>query len=314
MTTHPREVLRAAVQPEQLLTALAKVLLGKERAIRLAFTGFLAGGHILVEDVPGVGKTTLALGLARLLGLDFARVQMTADMLPGDILGSSIFDPRQQTFVFHPGPVFHGVLLMDEINRASPRSQSALLEAMAEGQVSADGQSMALPDPFFVIATQNPQEHAGVFPLPESQLDRFTLRFSLGYPGREAERLLLQGKNQRPEDLPIVAERSVLQAWRHAVTAVFLSAEIEDMLLHMARCSRNDERLRMGLSPRALLALKASAQAWAFIAGRDYVTPDDLRSVALAVLGHRLISTANLAGDDLAVLLGQEAWGLDIRF
>jgi len=203
---------------------------------------------------------------------------------------------------------------MDEINRASPRSQSALLEAMAEGQVSADGQSMALPDPFFVIATQNPQEHAGVFPLPESQLDRFTLRFSLGYPGREAERLLLQGKNQRPEDLPIVADRCVLQAWRHAVTTVFLSAEIEDMLLHMARHSRNDQRLRMGLSPRALLALKASAQAWAFMAGRDFVTPDDLRSVALAVLGHRLISTANLAGDDLAVLLGQEAWGLDIRF
>ncbi|MBU2831560.1 AAA family ATPase, partial [Acidithiobacillus ferriphilus] len=185
------------VSPASLLDALGEVLLDKERALRLILSGFLAGGHVLVEDVPGVGKTTLSLGLARLLGLDFTRVQMTADMLPGDILGSSLFDPREQRFAFHRGPIFHAVVLMDEINRASPRSQSALLEAMAEGQVSADGQSFPLPKPFFVIATQNPQEHAGVFPLPESQLDRFTLRLSLGYPSREAERRLLAGENRR---------------------------------------------------------------------------------------------------------------------
>ncbi|WP_226818327.1 MoxR family ATPase [Acidithiobacillus montserratensis] len=299
--------------PEQLLAALAEVLLGKERAIRLALTGFLAGGHILVEDVPGVGKTTLALGLARLLGLDFARVQMTADLLPGDILGSSVFDPRSQHFVFHPGPVFHGVVLMDEINRASPRSQSALLEAMAEGQVSADGQSMPLPDPFFVIATQNPQEHAGVFPLPESQLDRFILRFSLGYPGREAERLLIQGKNQHPADLSALAHQNLLQKWRQQVTEVFLGTEMEDMLLQIVQRSRMDARIRMGLSPRALLALKSAAQAWAFLAGRDFVIPDDLCAVAVPVLAHRLLSTASLSGENLALLLGQESWGLDIH-
>ncbi len=304
-----RQTVAAAASPQKLLTALDTVLLGKKSALQLVLAGFLAGGHVLLEDVPGVGKTTLALGLARLLGLDFARVQMTADLLPGDILGSSVFDPREQRFVFHPGPIFHGVLLMDEINRASPRSQSALLEAMAEGQVSADGQSRALPDPFFVIATQNPQEHAGVFPLPESQLDRFTLRFSLGYPGREAERLLLKGENRRPQDLPVLADATVLQNWRHQVAAVFLSPEIEDMLLNIAQRSRDDGRIRIGLSPRGMLALKASAQAWAFLAERDFVIPDDLRAVTVAVLGHRLLATAALSGDELAALLMQEAWG-----
>ena len=297
------------VSPAGLLDALGEVLLDKERALRLILSGFLAGGHVLVEDVPGVGKTTLSLGLARLLGLDFARVQMTADLLPGDILGSSLFDPREQRFVFHRGPIFHAVVLMDEINRASPRSQSALLEAMAEGQVSADGQSFPLPKPFFVVATQNPQEHAGVFPLPESQLDRFTLRLSLGYPSHEAERRLLAGENRRPADLIALADAALLRQWQAAVAAVFLSPEIQEMLLVLAQRSREDARVRIGLSPRGLLALKASAQAWAFLAGRDFVTPDDLRAVTVPVLGHRLLSGASLSGDALTALLMQDTWG-----
>ncbi|MHB1320600.1 MAG: AAA family ATPase [Acidithiobacillus ferrivorans] len=297
------------VSPAGLLDALGEVLLDKERALRLILSGFLAGGHVLVEDVPGVGKTTLSLGLARLLGLDFARVQMTADMLPGDILGSSLYDPREQRFVFHRGPIFHAVVLMDEINRASPRSQSALLEAMAEGQVSADGQSFPLPKPFFVIATQNPQEHAGVFPLPESQLDRFTLRLSLGYPSRAAERRLLVGENRRPVDLQALADAALLRQWQAEVAAVFLSPELQEMLLALAQHSREDARVRTGLSPRGLLALKASAQAWAFLAGRDFVTPDDLRAVTVPVLGHRLLSGASLSGDALTALLMQDTWG-----
>lgn len=297
------------VSPAGLLDALGEVLLDKERALRLILSGFLAGGHVLVEDVPGVGKTTLSLGLARLLGLDFARVQMTADLLPGDILGSSLFDPREQRFVFHRGPIFHAVVLMDEINRASPRSQSALLEAMAEGQVSADGQSFPLPKPFFVVATQNPQEHAGVFPLPESQLDRFTLRLSLGYPSHEAERRLLAGENRRPADLKALADAALLRQWQAAVAAIFLSPEIQEMLLVLAQRSREDARVRIGLSPRGLLALKASAQAWAFLAGRDFVTPDDLRAVTVPVLGHRLLSGASLSGDALTALLMQDTWG-----
>ncbi|MBW9254571.1 AAA family ATPase [Acidithiobacillus ferriphilus] len=297
------------VSPASLLDALGEVLLDKERALRLILSGLLAGGHVLVEDVPGVGKTTLSLGLARLLGLDFTRVQMTADMLPGDILGSSLFDPREQRFAFHRGPIFHAVVLMDEINRASPRSQSALLEAMAEGQVSADGQSFPLPKPFFVIATQNPQEHAGVFPLPESQLDRFTLRLSLGYPSREAERRLLAGENRRPADLQALADAALLRQWQAAVAAVFLSPELQEMLLALAQRSREDARVRTGLSPRGLLALKASAQAWAFLAGRDFVTPDDLRAVTVPVLGHRLLSSASLGGDELTALLMQDTWG-----
>ena len=297
------------VSPAALLDALGEVLLDKERALRLILSGFLAGGHVLVEDVPGVGKTTLSLGLARLLGLDFARVQMTADLLPGDILGSSLFDPREQRFVFHRGPIFHAVVLMDEINRASPRSQSALLEAMAEGQVSADGQSFPLPKPFFVIATQNPQEHAGVFPLPESQLDRFTLRLSLGYPSYEAERRLLAGENRRPADLKALADAALLRQWQAEVAALFLSPEVQEMLLALAQRSREDARVRIGLSPRGLLALKASAQAWAFLAGRDFVTPDDLRAVTVPVLGHRLLSSASLGGDELTALLMQDTWG-----
>ena len=297
------------VSPAALLDALGEVLLDKERTLRLILSGFLAGGHVLVEDVPGVGKTTLSLGLARLLGLDFARVQMTADLLPGDILGSSLFDPREQRFVFHRGPIFHAVVLMDEINRASPRSQSALLEAMAEGQVSADGQSFPLPKPFFVIATQNPQEHAGVFPLPESQLDRFTLRLSLGYPSHEAERRLLAGENRRPADLKALADAALLRQWQAEVAALFLSPEVQEMLLALAQRSREDARVRIGLSPRGLLALKASAQAWAFLAGRDFVTPDDLRAVTVPVLGHRLLSSASLGGDELTALLMQDTWG-----
>ena len=293
-----------------LLKQLASVVLDKDRALRLVVAALLGRGHVLLEDLPGVGKTTLALALARSLGLDFVRVQMTSDLLPGDILGATVFDPNARQFVFRPGPIFHSIVLVDEINRASPRSQSALLEAMAEGQVSLDGERRPLPDPFFVIATQNPIEHLGVFPLPESQLDRFSMVLSLGYPSASAEARLLQGERAPLETLEAVVEREQLQTWQGEVGNVFLSAEIRQMLLLLARRSREDGRIRLGLSPRGLLSLRAMAQAWAFLAGRDFVQPEDLRVVTTPVLGHRLLlRESGLSGAQMTALLMQECWG-----
>ncbi|MBU2791774.1 MoxR family ATPase [Acidithiobacillus caldus] len=300
---------QTASSPKELLQQLATAVLDKERALRLVVAALLGDGHVLLEDLPGVGKTTLALALARSLGLAFVRVQMTSDLLPGDILGGTTFDPNARQFVFRPGPIFHSVVLVDEINRASPRAQSALLEAMAEGQVSLDGQTYPLPDPFFVIATQNPMEHQGVFPLPESQLDRFSIILSLGYPSAAAEARLLAGELARVEGLAPVADAVTVQSWRQAVGQVFLSAEIRQMLLDLAHRSRSDGRIRLGLSPRGLLALRRMVQAWAFLDGRDFVEPGDLRAVTLPVLAHRLLLREPGSAAQMAVTLMQECWG-----
>ncbi|MGC9238542.1 MAG: AAA family ATPase [Acidithiobacillus sp.] len=295
--------------PETLLQQLATAVLDKDRALRLVIAALLGEGHVLLEDLPGVGKTTLALALSRSLGLDFVRVQMTSDLLPGDILGGTVFDPNARQFVFRPGPIFHSVILVDEINRASPRAQSALLEAMAEGQVSLDGQTYSLPDPFFVIATQNPMEHQGVFPLPESQLDRFSVILSLGYPSAAAEARLLAGELTPVEALAPVVDVATVKAWRQSVAQVFLSAEIRQMLLDLAHRSRADGRIRLGLSPRGLLALRRMAQSWAFLAGRDFIEPGDLRAVTVPVLAHRLLLREPGSSAQMAAALMQECWG-----
>ncbi len=295
---------------ERLLDQVSGVLLDKEQEIRLVLAALLARGHVLLEDLPGVGKTTLALALARSLGMDFARIQMTSDTLPGDLLGGNFYDPGQRAFLFRPGPVFHQVILVDEINRAPPRSQSALMEAMAEKQVSIEGITHILPEPFFVIATQNPQEYSGVYPLPENQLDRFAVSISLGYPSRKAEERLLRGERVHLEQLEPVVKMEELAVWQRETSRVFLGAEILAMLLDLAERTRRDPELRTGLSPRGLLALRGVAQAWACLEGRDYVQPEDLRRVAVAVLGHRLAGReSGTGGVHQAMRLMQECWG-----
>lgn len=294
---------------EGVLARLDEVLLDKARVLRLALSCLLARGHLLIEDVPGVGKTTLALALARLMGLDFVRVQMTSDLLPGDLLGVSIFDPTQHQFRFHPGPLFHSLVLVDEINRAPARTQSALLEAMAEGQISVDGNSYVLPTPFFVMATQNPIEQLGVFPLPESQLDRFLMRIEIGYPSRAAQQRLLQGAGE-PPPLSALLDREGLLNLQARCQAVFLSDEIVEMLLGLTEASRQDKRIQLGLSPRGMLALKAAAQAWAVLAGRDFVVPADVYAVSCAVLGHRILGKPGApSGQELCGMLMEELWG-----
>ncbi len=272
------------------LAALSTIILGKERQIRLALACLLARGHLLIEDVPGVGKTTLALALARVFGLHFQRVQFTSDLLPADILGVSIYESGPGTFRFHPGPVFAEVVLADEINRASPKTQSALLEAMEERQVTSDGTTRALPDPFFVIATQNPGEQIGTYPLPESQLDRFLMRLSLGYPAASAERALLIEPERRDllAELPPVLSAARLRDAQVQVKAIRTAPALVDYLMALIRATREHRSLRHGLSPRAGLALKHAAQAWALLEGRSGVIPEDVQAVFVAVAGHRL--------------------------
>ena len=272
------------------LAALSTIILGKERPLRLALTCLLARGHLLIEDLPGVGKTTLALALARVFGLHFQRLQFTSDLLPADIIGVSIYDSGTGSFRFHPGPVFSEVVLADEINRASPKTQSALLEAMEERQVTADGTTRALPDPFFVVATQNPGEQVGTYPLPESQLDRFLMRLSLGYPALSAERALLIEPARRDllAELPPVLSAARLRALQAQVRAVRTAPPLIDYLLALIQATREHRALRHGLSPRAGLALKHAAQAWALLDGRSGVIPEDVQAVFTAVSGHRL--------------------------
>jgi MoxR-like ATPase len=273
---------------EPLIAAITRVLLGKEHQVRLALACLLARGHLLIEDLPGVGKTTLAEVLARSFGLDFRRVSFTSDLLPADLTGVNVFDPNAAAFHFRPGPLFCQVLLADEINRASPRTQSALLEAMAAGRVSVDGTSHALPRPFLVIATQNGLEQGGTAPLPESQLDRFLMRLSLGFPERTAERSLLQGEALRPEAIdPQLGPGDLLRLQEQAA-AVHASAALLDYLLDVLARSRDGSQRGFPLSPRAGLGLLAAARAWALIAGRDHVLPDDVQAVLAAVCEHRL--------------------------
>ncbi|MFC3912278.1 AAA family ATPase [Pseudaeromonas sharmana] len=273
---------------DPVLTRLNQAILGKPDEIRLALCCLLARGHLLIEDLPGMGKTTLAHALATILGLEYQRVQFTSDMLPADLLGLSILDPASQQFVFHPGPVFCQVLLADEINRGSPRTQSALLEAMAERQISLDGVTRPLPAPFFVIATQNPQDQSGTYPLPESQLDRFLMRIELGYPQREAELQMLL----RHEDAPItpLLDANQLLQLQQAVANVNASPALLEYLLALVNLSRQPGRVPNPLSPRASQALLAAARAWAFLAHRDHVLPDDVQAVFAAVAEHRMRS------------------------
>lgn len=275
---------------ETLFTAASTVVLGKEAQVKLAVCCLLARGHLLIEDMPGVGKTTLAHTLAHLLGLHCQRVQFTADLLPGDILGTTVFDPAGQRFAFHPGPVFSQVLLADEINRATPKTQSALLEAMEERQVSMEGTSHPLPLPFFVIATQNPLSQIGTFPLPESQLDRFLMCISLGYPDRKAERGLLRGEERRRllEGMAPCLQPEQLFKLQEQAAGVFASDALLDYLQALLEYSRHSGEYETGLSPRAGLALLAAARAWAFLEGRALVLPEDLQTVLPATAGHRL--------------------------
>jgi MoxR-like ATPase len=275
---------------DRLLEAANGVLLGKEAAVRLAVAGLLARGHLLIEDLPGVGKTTLAHALARLLGLEFQRVQFTSDMLPADIIGASIYERATGGFVFHPGPLFAQLVLADEVNRATPKTQSALLEAMGERQVTAEGATRDLPDPFFVIATQNPLSQVGTFPLPESQLDRFLMRLSVGYPDARAERELLEGEDRAAlvQRLEPVMTPADLAAVQEQVPAVHASAALLDYVQALLAHSRTVGRFRTGLSPRAGLALLRAAQAWALVDGRAAVLPEDVQAVFPAVAGHRL--------------------------
>jgi MoxR-like ATPase len=285
-------------QLETCIQAVNQVVLGKEPQVRLALCCLLARGHLLIEDLPGMGKTTLAQALARVLGLSFQRIQFTSDLLPGDILGTSVFNKNNGQFVFHPGPIFAELVLADEINRATPKSQSALLEAMEEGQVTIEGATRPLPDPFFVIATQNPSSSGGTFSLPESQLDRFLMRLSLGYPAKSAEKKLLLGESRRgllPRMQPVLshAELALIQA---EVPKVRVSDALLDYLLRIVDATRSQPQFAWGLSPRASLALLAAAKAWAFLAGRDYVIPEDIQAVLPAVVGHRLREVADPSG------------------
>ncbi|HVJ59543.1 MAG TPA: AAA family ATPase [Burkholderiaceae bacterium] len=292
-------------QVRRVAAQIGGVIVGKDLQVRQSLTCLLAGGHLLIEDAPGVGKTTLAQAIALSLGLPFRRIQFTSDLLPSDVIGVSVYERNSGSFVFHPGPIFSEVLLADEINRASPKTQSALLEAMEESQVSVDGLSRPLPQPFFVIATQNPLHQVGTFPLPESQLDRFLMCISLGYPDRAAERALLEGEARRDmlRNLAPVARPADLQAAQAAIKRIFVSAALLDYVQALLAHSRATGKYAEGLSPRAGLALLAAARAWAWLDGRDHVIPEDIQNVLPPVAGHRLHTASREGGK---ALHGQE--------
>ncbi len=292
----------------ELIAAATQIILGKETQIRLALSCLLARGHLLIEDLPGVGKTTLAHTLARLLGLQFSRIQFTSDMLPADVIGISIFDREHSNFRFLPGALFSQILLADEINRATPKTQSALLEAMEERQVTIEGETRPLPEPFFVIATQNPSSQIGTFPLPESQLDRFLLRIELGYPDHKAERTLLEsgGRKEHLPELAACFTPDQLAPLQRQAAAVHVSPALLDYLQTLIEATRNSPKFIHGLSPRAALGLLAAARAWAFIDGRNMVLPDDVQAVLPSVACHRLrlVNSANHARpEDIANLI-----------
>ncbi len=273
----------------RLLAQMNEIILDKPQVIKLALSCILAGGHLLLQDLPGMGKTTLAQGLAQLLGLSFNRIQFTNDMLPADILGISIFDPSSATMSFRQGPIFTQLLLADEINRSSPKTQSALLEAMEERQVSQDGQTFALPSPFFVIATQNPLQQAGVYPLPESQLDRFLMCLSLGFPSPNAERALLRGQDRREllSKLEAVMNHEAIREAQQQIQQVFVADVVLDYLQRLVAKTRSSLDYH-GLSPRGVIALQRAAQAFAYVSGQSEVTPEDIQAVFAAVADHRL--------------------------
>jgi MoxR-like ATPase len=287
---------------EAAMAQVNRVLLGKPRQVKLAFTCLIAGGHLLLEDVPGVGKTTLAHALAATFALEFQRVQFTSDLLPSDIIGVSVYERETGQFRFHPGPIFTGLLLADEINRASPKTQSALLEAMAEDQVTIDGQTHALAQPFFVVATQNPLDLNGTFPLPDSQLDRFMLRLSLDYPDATAERALLTGSDRRYLLAQLIPQLdgSALIALHQQAQSITASTALLDYLQALLTASRRHADIRVGLSPRAGLALLGAARAWALLSGRNHVLPEDIQALFVPLAAHRLLPARGANGDTLA--------------
>jgi MoxR-like ATPase len=282
-----------------IVETAGEILLGKTHVIKLAIACLLARGHLLIEDLPGVGKTTLAHTLAHLLGLNYQRIQFTSDLLPADILGVSIFQQEEQRFQFHPGPLFAQLVLADEINRATPKAQSALLEAMEEHQVTADGKTHGLPEPFFVIATQNPLHQIGTFPLPESQLDRFLMRIHIGYPERAAERNLLSGEDRRTmlQRLPAALAPEQLMKLQRQVGRIHVADALLDYCQDILGHTRNSPDYQHGLSPRAGLAILQSAKAWALIEGRPQVLPEDLQAILPATIGHRLQPAGELFGE-----------------
>ena len=291
----PDEARRLA---ESLDANISRALRGKQEIVELALAALAAGGHLLLEDVPGVGKTTLAQALARSLDLAFARVQFTSDLLPGDITGVSIYDQSRASFLFKPGPIFANLILADEINRTTPRTQSCLLEAMSEGQVSVDGVARPLPAPFMVLATQNPHEHAGTYPLPESQLDRFLLRLSVGYPAAEVERELLLGGGTHEELMHLrpVASAQDVRRLQGAAAGVKVAREIADYVLAIAAATRNTPLVSLGASPRGAIALLGVAKARALLRGRGYVEPDDVKELCVPVLAHRITLSGRRPG------------------
>lgn len=283
-------VTASSAQIAQLQKTIARVIKGKEEAIRLALITLLAKGHLLIEDVPGTGKTTLAQTLARAFRCSFQRVQFTSDMLPSDVIGISVFNPSRDEFEFRPGPLFANIVLADEINRTTPKTQSALLEAMNESQVTVDNHTHPLPHPFLVIATQNPIEHHGTYPLPESQLDRFLMRIRMGYPARESEKQILRNNGSAAlEEIPPVMDAGEVAAMQQAVTRVRVDESLLDYMLEIAERTRHSEQLSLGVSPRGTVMLQRAAQARAFLEGRDYCVPDDFKQLMLPVFAHRIV-------------------------
>ena len=286
------KVADVAARAREIVTTLARVVVGKDEVLERILAGVLANGHVLIEDVPGLAKTLIARMLAQALDLGFRRIQFTPDLLPSDITGSFLYDQREARFEFRPGPVFTNLLLADEINRATPKTQAALLEAMQESQVTIEGQSFPLEQPFLVIATQNPIELEGTYPLPEAQLDRFLLRVAVGYPGAEAEREILKRRRERRTDaaaVPTIVTRSELLAMQTALEDVFVSDPLERYIVALAQATRTDPRVALGASPRGSLALLKLARAEAALRGRDFVLPDDVKAVAVAALAHRVV-------------------------
>jgi len=305
---HYIKILTELMNPQSIVEGVSSVLKGKEDVILKVLVCFLSGGHVLLEDVPGVGKTTLALSFAKVLGLSFARVQFTSDLLPSDILGVSVYDQSKKSFVFKHGPIFHNIVLADEINRATPKTQSALLEAMAEAKVSVDGVTYELPKPFFVIATQNPIEMYGTFPLPESQLDRFSMKISIGYPDKETEANILRGDNplEKVEKLtPLVKPHEIL-ATMHQISKFYVSPDIAKFVVEIVTRTRKHPEVILGVSTRGAIHLINCAKALAYCRGRDYVVPEDIKDLAPHCLAHRMVLREGVEGEELIKAILEE--------
>jgi len=276
---------------QQAINILSEFLHGKEKGIKLTFIAFFSKGHLLIEDLPGLGKTTLAIGISKILGLDFGRIQCTSDLLPSDITGLKIFNKNSQQFEFHKGPIFNNVVLVDEINRTTPKTQSALLEAMGEKQVTIEGETYKLPKPFFVIATQNPLEQFGTFPLPEAQMDRFLMRISLGYPSREAEKEIIKGgsKRERLYELVSLFSKEEIENIQKDIEKIYIDDKIADYILDIVNATRKDKLISAGVSIRGTLAITRTAKTNAYFKGRDFVIPEDIKELAIYTIPHRIV-------------------------